>query len=65
LLNLGQPCRRETITVTPRSPCTRAFVVWDSPDNPECFPPGTYGTGYGFEKDDSKYGFSFDLRVSE
>jgi len=41
-LNVGEPCRRVQRRLDPGETWTRAYRVWDEPNNRRCLPPGPY-----------------------
>jgi len=64
-LDWGQPCQTKSATITPSSPFTRTYIVWNHPENPSCFPTGTYHVEDSVTEDETTYAWSFDLRVSK
>ena len=52
-------------TITPADPFSRTYIIWDSPDNPTCFPTGTYHVMDGISANETNYQWSFDLHVSK
>lgn len=63
-LSWGRPCFTKTVTITPNTPFTREFTIWDHPENTTCFPTGTYHVKDTPNLNDTVLHWSFDLTVS-
>lgn len=65
-LNMGRPCFEKTVTVTPDTPFSRTFTIWDDRENTSCYPAERYRIDFPVAIEGSKntrYRWSVFIRI--
>lgn len=63
-LEMGETSQTKSVKITPNSPFTQSFTIFNHPQTNKCFPTGTYFVHDVFRKNGSQYRWSFDLSVT-